>query len=43
MGSDTAPKAKLFTKIDSMIQDFTAFDAGAPLLPGFEAEHLFTF
>jgi protein-L-isoaspartate(D-aspartate) O-methyltransferase len=43
MGSDTAPKAQLFTKIDSTIQNLTAFDAGAPLLPGFEIEQAFTF
>ncbi|NJM34546.1 MAG: protein-L-isoaspartate O-methyltransferase [Rhodomicrobium sp.] len=43
MGSETAPKAHLFCKIDSTIQDITAFDAGAPLLPGFERQPEFSF
>jgi protein-L-isoaspartate(D-aspartate) O-methyltransferase len=43
MGSATAAKARLFTKIDSTIQETIAFDAGAPLLPGFEAKPAFSF
>jgi protein-L-isoaspartate(D-aspartate) O-methyltransferase len=43
MGDDTALKAHLFQKIDSVIQDIVAFDAGAPMLPGFERHAEFTF
>lgn len=43
MGTETAPKGRLFTKIDSTIQDVMAFDAGAPLLPGFDPKPVFTF
>ncbi len=43
MGPETAPKARLVTKIDSSIQDVTAFDAAAPMLPGFEAKPAFIF
>jgi protein-L-isoaspartate(D-aspartate) O-methyltransferase len=43
MGGDTALKAHLFHKIDSAIQDIVAFDAGAPMLPGFERHAEFTF
>ena len=42
-GPDMAPKARLFTKIDSSIQEIAAFDAAAPQLPGFEAKPIFTF
>lgn len=43
MGSTTAAKAHLFTRIDSTIQGTVAFDAGAPLLQGFEAKPAFIF
>jgi protein-L-isoaspartate(D-aspartate) O-methyltransferase len=43
LGSETAARAHLFTKIDSTIQDIPAFDAGAPLLPGFDVNPAFTF
>ena len=43
MGTETAGKAKLFTKIDSTIYEEIAFDAGAPLLAGFEPKMTFTF
>ena len=43
MGGETAAKAQLFRKIDSRIQRVTAFDAGAPLLPGFEPKQAFAF
>jgi protein-L-isoaspartate(D-aspartate) O-methyltransferase len=42
-GSDSAPKAKLITKIDSRIQERIGFDAGAPILPGFEPQKAFVF
>jgi protein-L-isoaspartate(D-aspartate) O-methyltransferase len=42
-GSDSAPKATLVTKIDSRIQERTVFDAGAPILPGFEPKKAFVF
>jgi protein-L-isoaspartate(D-aspartate) O-methyltransferase len=42
-GSETAAKAKLFLKIDGRIQERTAFDTGAPALPGFEAKQIFVF
>lgn len=43
MGSETAPKGYLFTRIDSIVNDIVAFDGGAPLLPGFERKTEFTF
>jgi protein-L-isoaspartate(D-aspartate) O-methyltransferase len=43
MGSEMAAKAKLVSKIDSRIQQRTAFDAGAPILPGFEPKSAFIF
>jgi protein-L-isoaspartate(D-aspartate) O-methyltransferase len=43
MGSETSARAHLFTRIDSTIQDIRAFDAGAPLLPGFDVNPAFTF
>jgi protein-L-isoaspartate(D-aspartate) O-methyltransferase len=43
MGEDTASKAQIFRKIDSKIQRVMAFDAAAPLLPGFEPEQAFAF
>jgi protein-L-isoaspartate(D-aspartate) O-methyltransferase len=43
MGEETAAKAQYFRKIDSQIQRITAFDAAAPLLPGFEAKQAFAF
>jgi protein-L-isoaspartate(D-aspartate) O-methyltransferase len=43
MGSDTASKAKLVSKIDSRIQQRMAFDADAPILPGFELKSAFIF
>jgi len=43
MGDETAPKARLFSKIDSTIQETIAFDAGAPPLPGFDARRSFAF
>jgi len=43
MGSDAAPKARLFTRIGSSIQPVTSFDAGAPLLPGYEVKQKFSF
>jgi protein-L-isoaspartate(D-aspartate) O-methyltransferase len=43
MGSEISQKAHLFTKIDSSLQDLIDFDAGAPLLPGFEAKAAFAF
>jgi protein-L-isoaspartate(D-aspartate) O-methyltransferase len=43
MGADVAAKARLLRKIDSQIQRITAFDATAPLLPGFEPKQAFVF
>ena len=43
MGEETASKAQLFRKIDSKIQRLMAFDAAAPLLPGFEPKQAFAF
>ena len=43
MGSEAAPKARLFTKIDSSLQENQAFDAAAPLLPAFEVKPTFSF
>jgi protein-L-isoaspartate(D-aspartate) O-methyltransferase len=43
IGSDTASKAKLVSKIDSRIQQRMAFDADAPILPGFELKSAFIF
>jgi protein-L-isoaspartate(D-aspartate) O-methyltransferase len=43
MGGENSPKAHLFTQIDSSLQDRVDFDAGAPLLPGFEAKPAFAF
>jgi protein-L-isoaspartate(D-aspartate) O-methyltransferase len=43
MGEETASKAQIFRKIDSLIQRVTAFDAAAPLLPGFEPKKAFAF
>lgn len=43
MGNDTAAKAKLVSKIDSRIQQRMAFDAGAPIMPGFEQKSAFIF
>lgn len=43
MGADVAAKARLMRKIDSQIQRVTAFDATAPLLPGFELKPAFVF
>jgi len=43
MGTETAAKAKVIYKIDSRLQERTAFDAGAPALPGFEAKKVFAF
>jgi protein-L-isoaspartate(D-aspartate) O-methyltransferase len=42
-GNDSAAKAKLMSKIDSRIQEQVGFDAGAPLLPGFEPKKAFAF
>ncbi len=43
MGADSAAKAKLVSKIDGRFQERIAFDAGAPLLPGFAAKKAFVF
>ncbi len=43
MGPEAAPKARLFTKIDSSLQMNQGFDAAAPLLPTFEVKQKFTF
>ena len=43
MGGETSPKANLFTRIDSGLQNQVSFDAGAPLIPGFEAKAAFAF
>jgi protein-L-isoaspartate(D-aspartate) O-methyltransferase len=43
MGSETSPKAHLFTRIDSGLQNQVSFEAGAPLLPSFEAKEAFAF
>jgi len=43
MGTDVAAKARLFQKIGAAVREVTAFDAGSPLLPGFEAKHAFAF
>ena len=43
MGEETVSKAQLFRNIDSKIQRVMAFDAAAPLLPGFEPRQLFAF
>ena len=43
MGGQVAAKACLLRKIDSQIQRVTAFDATAPLLPGFEMKQAFAF
>jgi protein-L-isoaspartate(D-aspartate) O-methyltransferase len=43
IGTETAAKAKLFLKIGGRIQERIGFDAGAPLLPGFESKQAFVF
>lgn len=43
MGNDTAAKATRVSKIDSRIHQRTAFDASAPILPGFEPKSAFIF
>jgi protein-L-isoaspartate(D-aspartate) O-methyltransferase len=43
MGSDTAAKATLVSKIASRTQQRAAFDASAPILPGFEQKIAFIF
>jgi protein-L-isoaspartate(D-aspartate) O-methyltransferase len=43
MGTDSAGKAKLLTKIDSRIQERTGFDVGGAALPGFEPKKAFVF
>ena len=43
MGGESAGKAKLIRKIDGRIQEHVGFDAGAPLLPGFEPRKVFVF
>jgi protein-L-isoaspartate(D-aspartate) O-methyltransferase len=43
VGADAAAKAKCVCRIDGGFQEITAFDAGAPLLPGFEAKKAFVF
>jgi protein-L-isoaspartate(D-aspartate) O-methyltransferase len=43
LGGETAAKAQLLTEIESHIQRVTAFDATAPLLPGFKCKQAFTF
>jgi protein-L-isoaspartate(D-aspartate) O-methyltransferase len=42
-GNAEAAKAKLLSKIDSRIQERIGFDAGAPMLPGFETKKAFVF
>jgi protein-L-isoaspartate(D-aspartate) O-methyltransferase len=42
-GSETTAKAKLFLKVSGRIQEQTAFDSGAPALPGFESRQVFVF
>ena len=43
VGTDASAKARLIRKIDGRYQERTAFDAGAPLLPGFELKKAFVF
>lgn len=43
IGSEISAKAQLFTKMDERIQVVADFDAGTPLLPGFEKKHEFAF
>lgn len=43
VGEEPASRAHLFTKINSTIQDVVDFDAGAPVLPGFEPKPVFNF
>lgn len=43
MGSETVAKAKLLTRIGGRIQEHSGFDAGAPVVPGFESKHAFVF
>lgn len=43
VGTDSSAKAKLIRNIGGRCQERSAFDAGAPLLPGFEAKKAFVF
>ena len=43
VGIESAAKAKCVCRIDGGFQEITGFDAGAPLLPGFEAKKAFIF
>lgn len=43
VGTEASAKAKLVQKIDGRFQERSAFDAGAALLPGFEAKKAFVF
>jgi protein-L-isoaspartate(D-aspartate) O-methyltransferase len=43
VGMESAAKAKRVCRIDGGFQEITGFDAGAPLLTGFEAKKTFVF
>lgn len=43
MGGAVAAKARIFKKVVSSAENVIAFDASAPLLPGFAEESAFTF
>ncbi|MEJ2117499.1 MAG: protein-L-isoaspartate O-methyltransferase, partial [Alphaproteobacteria bacterium] len=43
IGNDVLAKAHIFTRVDAHLENTIAFDAMAPLLPGFEEERVFTF
>jgi protein-L-isoaspartate(D-aspartate) O-methyltransferase len=43
IGGDMAAKAKLVRRIGAHFDERSAFDAGAPLLPGFEPKKSFAF
>ncbi len=43
MGGDAGAKARLFQKTDGCVREVAAFNAGCPLLPGFEARPAFVF
>lgn len=43
MGGETAAKAQLYRRINTSVQKLTAFDASAPVLPGFEPVQSFAF
>jgi protein-L-isoaspartate(D-aspartate) O-methyltransferase len=43
IGNDVFAKAHIFNRVDTHLENITAFDVMAPLLPGFEEKRVFTF